>query len=478
MGSDDRAGRDELDAAHDSALTTVEQRGAEPIPEDERRGKPHTQFTIFASTNLAFAVVLTGFFPAFLGLSLVQCVTAIVIGTGVASIVIGVLSAMGSRLGVAAPILARGPLGFLGAYPMVAYTSVFGALGWATVNLVFGAWALQGVVDLPLAPIVIVVAIAQAVIAIYGYDMVHLIARVTTIAMAVVFALMTILAIGKADFSFGVNPQAADFIGQWGGWFTAAGVFFAYVIGYATFAADYSRYLPADTPAWRVAGYSALGNFVPTVWLGCLGAVIAGYAGALEAVPGIEKLTGGFAPFILLTLALSTIAINTVNIYGGALSVIALVPRISRPAAVVALAAGSAVLAIWLEGDLYGSFYDFLLLTAYIATPFAVIMILDYYVGGRNDPGRVGELYDRSRTSSWGLAAWLGACLASVPFWSWKHYTGPFAAAHPDWGDLTYPVGAIVGGLLYLLIHRLTAPRAVTPALAEPAAVAEVGELV
>jgi NCS1 family nucleobase:cation symporter-1 len=405
-------------------------------------------------------VVLTGFFPAFLGLSLVQCVTAIVVGTGVASVTIGVLSAMGSRLGVAAPILARGPLGFLGAYPMVAYTSVFGSLGWATVNLVFGAWALQGVIDLPFGLVVVVVAFGQAVFAIYGYDMVHLVARITTGAMALVFAVITVLAIGKADFSFGVDRGAADFIGVWGGWITAAGVFFAYIMGYATFAADYSRYLPAATPGWKVAGWSALGNFVPTVWLGCLGAVIAGFAGQFDAVPAIEKLTGGFAPVALLTLAVSTIAINTVNLYGGALSVVALVPRFSRPLAVAILGAASAVLAIALEADLYGTFYDFLLLTAYIATPFAVIMLLDYYLGGRKDPARVGELYDRSRTSSWGLLAWVGACLASLPFWSWKHYTGPFASAHPDWGDLTYPAGAIAAAVLYLVIHRLTAPRA------------------
>ncbi|GAA1810128.1 hypothetical protein HC028_18970 [Planosporangium flavigriseum] len=457
--------------ADEPALSRIEQHGAEPIPLDERHGKPHTQFTIFASTNLAFAVVLTGFFPAFLGLSLAQCVTAIVVGTALASVAIGVLSAMGSRLGVAAPILARGPLGFLGAWPMVAYTSVFGSLGWATVNLVFGAWALQGVVNIPLAVIVIVTAIAQAIIAIFGYDLVHLAARWTTIVMAVVFAIITVLALSKADFSFGVNPEAPDFIGVWGGWLTAAGVFFAYVMGYATFAADYSRYLPANTPAWRVTMYSALGNFVPTVWLGCLGAVIAGFAGQFDAVPAIEQLTGGFAPIVLITLALSTIVINTVNIYGGAISVIALVPRTSRPVAVIVLTAASAVLAIALQGDLYGSFYDFLLLTAYIATPWMVIMMLDYTVGGRRDPRRIPELYDRTRTSSWGLLAWVGACLISVPFWSWKHYTGPIAAAHREWGDLTYLVGAVAGGVLYLAIHRLTvARRAAVPDAPVPAA--------
>jgi NCS1 family nucleobase:cation symporter-1 len=444
-------------AVEETPLGNIEARGAEQIPEDERHGKPHTQFTIFAATNLAFAVVLTGFFPAFLGLSLLQCVTAIVVGTALASLVVGVLSAMGARLGVAAPILARGPLGFLGAWPMVAYTSVFGALGWATVNVVFGAWALQGVVDLPLALIVIVLAALQALFAIYGYDVVHKVARFTTIAMAIVFLILTILALGKADFSFGVNPDAPDFMGQWGGWFTAAGVFFAYVMGYATFAADYSRYLPADTPMWRTTMYSALGNFVPTVWLGCLGAVIAGFAGQFEAVPAIEELTGGFAPVALLTIALSTIAINTVNIYGGAISVIALVPAVTRPVAVAALTAGSAILAIVLEANIYGSFYDFLLLTAYIATPFAVIMLLDFYVGGRSDPRRVPELYDRSRVSSWGLVAWVGACLVSVPFWSWKHYTGPISSDHPTWGDLTYLVGAVAAAVLWLVIHRLTA---------------------
>jgi purine-cytosine permease-like protein len=443
----------------DTPIGNFEARGAEQIPENERRGAPHTQFTIFAATNLAFAVVLTGFFPAFLGLSLVQCLTAIVVGTAVASVAVGVLSAMGARLGVAAPILARGPLGFLGAYPMVFYTSVFGSLGWATVNVVFGAWALQGVINLPLWLIVAVLSGAQALLAIYGYDVVHTVARYTTIAMALVFLVITFLALGQADFSFGVNPEAPDFIGQWGGWITAAGVFFAYIMGYATFAADYSRYLPAHTPMWRVTMYSALGNFVPTVWLGCLGALIAGFAGQLEAVPAIEELTGGFAPVALLTIALSTIAINTVNIYGGAISVIALVPVISRPVAVLALTAGSAVLAVALEGSIYGSFYDFLLLTAYIATPFTVIMMLDYYVGGRHDTSRVHELFDSTRVSSWGLLAWVGACLVSVPFWRWKHFTGPVASAHPNWGDVTYLVASVAAAVLWIGIHRLSPTR-------------------
>ena len=66
----------------EAPIGNIEASRADQIPEKERRAAPHTQFTIIAATNLAFTVVLTGFFTAFLGLSRVQCLAAIVVGKG------------------------------------------------------------------------------------------------------------------------------------------------------------------------------------------------------------------------------------------------------------------------------------------------------------------------------------------------------------------------------------------------------------
>ena len=67
----------------------------------------------------------------------------------------------------------------------------------------------------------------------------------------------------------------------------------------------------------------------------------------------------------------------------------------------------------------------------------------------------IGELYDSDRILGWGFVAWAGAVLISMPFWHSELYTGPFARAHPEFGDIGNYVGAAVAVVLYLLTYRL-----------------------
>ncbi|MFA3837690.1 hypothetical protein ACEG43_16165 [Streptomyces aureus] len=62
------------------------------------------------------------------------------------------------------------------------------------------------------------------------------------------------------------------------------------------------------------------------------------------------------------------------------------------------------------------------------------MLLLDFYLGGRSDPHRIAELYDRSRILDWGFVAWAGGVAASVPFWQSTLYTGPFSVAFPGAG--------------------------------------------
>ncbi|MFE4774716.1 hypothetical protein [Streptomyces sp. NPDC056713] len=83
------------------------------------------------------------------------------------------------------------------------------------------------------------------------------------------------------------------------------------------------------------------------------------------------------------------------------------------------------------------------------------MLLLDSYLGGRSDPRRIAELYDRSRILDWGFVAWAGGVAASVPFWQSTLYTGPFSVAFPGAGDLSMFVAAAAGAVLYLLTYRL-----------------------
>jgi purine-cytosine permease-like protein len=119
------------------------------------------------------------------------------------------------------------------------------------------------------------------------------------------------------------------------------------------------------------------------------------------------------------------------------------------------ICAAAFAISLWANAGFEAKFKTFLFLGAYLIAPFGAILLLDYFIGGRKDKSRIGELYDESRILNWGFVAWLGGAAASVPFWQLSFFTGPLASSHPQWGDESYFVGFAVGAVLYLLTYRL-----------------------
>ena len=129
--------------AHDfkyrDKIAAVEPYGVDAIPDSERHGKAISQFFIWFAAGMNFPIMVLGFSAISMGLSLVSAVTAIIAGSFVGAVVMGILSRMGGRLGVAQQIQARGPLGFYGDCIPVAYINVFAGIGWAAVTVILGA---------------------------------------------------------------------------------------------------------------------------------------------------------------------------------------------------------------------------------------------------------------------------------------------------------------------------------------------------
>jgi purine-cytosine permease-like protein len=92
---------------------------------------------------------------------------------------------------------------------------------------------------------------------------------------------------------------------------------------------------------------------------------------------------------------------------------------------------------------------------AYLIAPFGAILLLDYVFNHRHDRDRISELYDSRRILEWGFIAWVIGAIASLPFWQLSFSAGPVATAHPEWGDLSYFVGFVAGGLAFALLYRL-----------------------
>jgi purine-cytosine permease-like protein len=442
------------DRGYRDSVTKIEPYGVDHIPLEERQGKLNTQVTVWFSGNLLVTTILLGFYPVFYGLSLWQSLSAVVVGSLLGSLMMGGLSAMGARLGVATQILGRGPLGYFGNHFPVAIVNVFASVGWAASTLVFGSLALTAATGIPYWLCAVIIGVGQGTLGVFGYNMIHWTNRWATLVIGALFVVITILALGKADTSIGVNPDADLWIGEVGGWISAAGLFFAYLLTWAPFASDYSRYLPPDIPMRKVAAATAFGNFAALVWLGCTGVLVASVVGSLGPIEGLKELTGGFATVALLTVGVAAIPASALNSYGGSLSLLTLRIPISRQAAAALISTAAIVVGLLIKDNPYGPFYEFVLLTGYLIAPYVTAIAIDYWIYKRGTPERLPEFFDRGRVIEWGFVAWFVGCVASVPFWVWTRYTGPFADAFPGAGDLTYYVGALVTALVGLAFLR------------------------
>ncbi|MEU5027976.1 purine-cytosine permease family protein [Streptomyces milbemycinicus] len=439
-----------------SAVTKVEPFGVDHIPDSERHGKPSSQFFVWFAAGLNFPIILLGFSAAWFGLSFTAAVVAIVLGAALGSLLMAVMSRMGVRLGVPQQIQARGPLGFFGNFLPVAYINVFAGIGWAAVTVILGGKAFAELTHLPFWLCALALTAVELVVSVYGYNMINYLQRVLTYVLTPLFVMITVVAVVRGGGTFGADPHAKGYIGGTGGWITFGGWFLSFLVAWAPFASDYSRYLP-DSPQVvnRTAWYTGLGNFVTICWLGILGVLVGGSATSTDSITALHELAGPFAVPALIAITLSALAQNFLNVYGGAISVQTLKVPVTRTQAVVVICLLAYVISLWGESGTEDKFKVFLNLTAYFIAPFAAVLLLDYHLGGRSDRARIPELYDRSRVLGWGFVAWAGGVLASVPFWQSSFYTGPFSAAYPGAGDLSMFVAAGASVVLYLLTYRL-----------------------
>ncbi|GAA4861997.1 purine-cytosine permease family protein [Saccharopolyspora rosea] len=438
------------------AVTKVEPFGVDHIPDGERHGKPASQFFVWFAANLNFPIMLLGFSATTLGLGFGAAVTAIGTGALVGALLMAVMSRMGVRLGVPQQIQARGPLGFFGNFIPVAYINVFAGIGWAAVTVILGTKALTELVPVPFWLGALVLTAVQLVVAVYGYNMIHFLERVLAIVLLVLFAVTTAVAITRGAGVFDARPAAPGYIGPVGGWITLAGLFFSFLVAWAPFASDYSRYLPDSRRNTRLtAVFTGLGNFVTVFWLGVVGALVAGSTSTSDSIAALHQLTGPFAAPALLAVTISALSQNFLNVYGGAISVQTLRIPVNRKQAVTIICALAYAISLWGATGTEAKFEVFLNLTAYFITPFAAVLLLDYHLGKRSDRRRINELYDRNRVLEWGFLAWGAGVLCSVPFWHSAAYTGAFATAHPEWGNIAYYVGAAAAALVYLATYRL-----------------------
>lgn len=443
--------------AYGTKVVAVEPGGVEVIPPEERHGRPIQLLWTWASPNFEFATVAVGILGVLaFGLTFGQAVAALVLGTALGSITLGVLSTWGPRDGLAQMVLSRTAFGYRGNVLPAGLNSVTAGIGWFAVNSISGALALAALTGLPKELALILVVAVQLVVAFFGHNLVHAFERYAFPVLALIFIVAAVIVLTKAHpgmpaFTENEPPTI-------GGFLITAGAAFGYAAGWNPYASDYTRYLPRNTPRLPVALFAGLGCFLSCCLLEIAGAAIV-TAGGAEVAPSsfTDLLPTVIGKATLLAICLGAVAANVLNVYSGAMSFMALglqVP-LSRARAIVAVVFGliGLVLASFGLANAGEEYEAFLLVMAYWIAPWLGVVLADRYLRRGQDVGALAQ--DRHHRHLAGPVAMLVGLAVSIPLFSNQaKFVGLVPRHVANAGDLTAAVGFVLAAVVYALLYR------------------------
>lgn len=450
----------------------VETHGIEHIPASERHGRPSSLFWVWMSANVGYLYFVVGGVLMLLGLSLWEALVITVIGNLWWALV-GWLAVSGPASGSPSVSIMRAFFGVRGNKVFGAGLGVLIGLFYEIINVAFatlGAIALLAHVGIALPPggewaVLAVVGVLSFVIGVYGHATILALAPWFSAALAVVFVVLAAFVLGAADWTYEVAPlPVAE---HWAlivlGLAIVASSPLSWGIG-----ADYARYLPADVSKRRVAGYTALGGFIPAVLIGALG-VVAGTAIDMtdpELTIG-EIVPGWFLPLFLGMIVLSSITNNVLVAYSTGFYAQALAERISRAATTIVtgvLATAAAGWVLFLSPSFLDALSASLELSVTVFGPLVSIYAIDIvlrrnrYDGAALDDTRPGSpFWYRGGVFLPGVVAMVVAVAVAVMSANTTLSVGPISNALGG-ADLSAIVGPVLGAGLYALLWLTTDP--------------------
>jgi NCS1 nucleoside transporter family len=418
---------------------------------------------------MEFATITVGLLgPVAFGMDFKQSVLAILVGTVLGSITHAVLSSWGPESGLPQMVLSRRAFGFLGNILPAGINSVVAGIGWFAVNSVSGALALHALATgLPKALCLLIIVIAQIIIAFLGHNLIHVFERYAFPVLTVVFVVGGIIVFTKAHFS-----APASYHGGIGGFLIMTAASFGYACGWNPYASDYTRYLPPETPRKPVGLSAGLGVLMSCVFLEIVGAAVAS-AGktAVDPTSFSDLLPTWLGKLALLCIAVGAVAANALNIYSGALSFVALGIRIPTHIARAIVAGVFGVIGFFVAlGGLHnaGTTYEnFLLIISYWIGPWLGVVLIDRFLRRGTD---IQALLGDKHYLNWAgpVSMFVGGALSIWLFSNQTKYHGVLVKHHPALGDLTFEVGFAVAAILYFALFMLTKPQQGPPASAAP----------
>jgi NCS1 nucleoside transporter family len=464
-----------------TSIHDVEQQ-LQPIPESARTTRVSGQFWIWCGANIAPINWVLGALGVNLGLGLADTLIVLILGNLVGMAIFGLFVLMGQKTGVTGMVLSRGAFGRRGNYLPSCIQAAL-SIGWCAVNtwiildLVMALLGKLGIVD-PAAhnygAKILVAAFLMAVqvaISWLGYRAIAGFERWTVPPTIAVLVLMSVVAwfFLHINWSY-AGPDGAVLTGG-ARWAAMTGIMTAIGIGWGitwfTYAADYSRFVSTSMPPRKLYLASTLGQFLPVVWLGVLGATLATKNGSVDPGQLIVENFGALAIPVLLLVLHGPIATNILNIYTFSVATQALdikIPR--RTLSVLVGVLSMAVVIFFIFQENFASVLDTWLvgLVAWVAT-WGGIMLVHYF---RIERGavRVDRLFDPPGTRRLPDVNWAGYVAFFVGiFCTWlfmygliPFFQGPIATALGG-VDLSWLAGGVVAAAVYAVLGPIVAAK-------------------
>ncbi|MFE7353146.1 purine-cytosine permease family protein [Streptomyces sp. NPDC057543] len=464
-------------AQSERPAAVLERRTIDVVPDAERHGTPLSQFTLWFGANMQITAVVNGSLAVVFGADALWGIVGLLIGNLVGGVVMALHSAQGPRLGLPQMISSRAQFGVLGAVvPLVLVIVMY--LGFAATGTVLAGQAVDDILHTSTPAVGIVVfGVLTALVAILGYRYIHALGRAATVLGTIGFAYLAIRLATTHDLGGAFHSTsfgAATFL-------LAISLGAGWQLTYGPYVADYSRYLPRDTPERTTFHCTLWGSVAGSQLSMTLGVLLASIpasqgGGFLDNQVGfLGTLAGGgfIAVLIYLVVLVGKLTVNCLNAYGGFMSALTTVSaftnarRISqaaRGAYIGGFIAASMLIAILASHDFLSNFKNFVLTLLMVFTPWSAINLVDYYLVSKEKVD-IPALYDPSaRYGRWNFIALTSygiGIVAQIPFLAQSLYTGPVTKALGG-ADISWIVGLLLTAALYYgwIRKRSTAPTA------------------
>jgi nucleobase:cation symporter-1, NCS1 family len=435
------------------------------IPDSERHGTPRSQFTLWFGANTQITAIVDGALAVVFGADAFWAIIGLAIGNILGGIVMALHSAQGPRLGLPQMISSRAQFGVYGAViPLVMVVLLY--LGFASTGTVLAGQAINGILGVKAPAIgILIFGAVTAVLAIVGYKYIHALGRVATVTGIIGFVYLTICLLVKFDVSSVLMSKPFDIAT----FLLAVSLSAGWQLTYGPYVADYSRYLPRDTPKSSTFWNTFAGSVIGSQWAMTLGALVgaaslAGFGGDFLAfqVKYMGDLGGGgvIAILIFAMIVIGKLTVNTLNAYGAFMCSLTITTAFNRQRAatvvqrsvfIIGMVLVTVLIALFASQDFLGLFKNFVLLLLMVFLPWSVINLVDYYKVSRERID-IPALYDpNGRYGRWNVPALV--CFAigivvQIPFLAQTLYTGPITTMLGG-TDISWIVGLVVTAAVY-----------------------------